>query len=303
MPTENRSSNTEMVSVKRQLVEQAMQACFEAGFGIPHDALRDVLAQPAPQPHPDPIAWMVGTAIWWTKEEAERDAAASGKTITPFGPMFDTVEVERLKQELLAARAQGRAEVVEMIAQLDAETGLDEFIGSHQIGCSGEWGSHWKEEVLREHFDVDPAAAGELELARHSSYEIMLLEEERDTLRAQLVEAHALLRDLDDAWNSHDGKERFGKLMQKVESLYASAEPSAPIAWHVGGNGYNRICFEEPTDLPGHPCIQAIHDQRQLIELLKRYDLRDEDAPPDERAHGIPGTSFQRLNALANQGE
>lgn len=86
-------------------------------------------------------------------------------------------------------------------------------------------------------------------------------------------------------------------------ALSASAEPSAPIAWHVGGNGYDRICFEKPDDLPGRPCIQAIHDQRQLIDLLKRYDLRDEDVPPDERGHGIPGTSFQRLNALANEGE
>ena len=86
-------------------------------------------------------------------------------------------------------------------------------------------------------------------------------------------------------------------------ALSASAEPSAPIAWHVGGNGYDRICFEKPDDLPGRPCIQAIHDQRQLIDLLKRYDLRHEDVPPDERGHGIPGTSFQRLNALANEGE
>ncbi len=100
MPTENRSSNTEMVSVKRELVEQAMQACFEAGFGIPHDALRDVLAQSAPQPHPDPVAWMVGTAIWWTKEEAERDAVATGKPIIPFGPMIDTGEVDRLRAAL-----------------------------------------------------------------------------------------------------------------------------------------------------------------------------------------------------------
>lgn len=30
-----------------------------------------------------------------------------------------------------------------------------------------------------------------------------------------------LLRDLDDAWNSHDGRERFGKLMNKVEALLA----------------------------------------------------------------------------------
>ena len=94
MPTENRSSNTEMVIVKRQLVEQAMQACFEAGFGIPHDALRDVLAQTAPQPHPEPIAWMVGTAFWWAKEEAERDAAATGL------PMAYSAEVERLRAAL-----------------------------------------------------------------------------------------------------------------------------------------------------------------------------------------------------------
>lgn len=55
---------------------------------------------PAPQPHPEPIAWMVGTAFWWTKEEAERDAAATGKTITPFGPMIDTGEVDRLRAAL-----------------------------------------------------------------------------------------------------------------------------------------------------------------------------------------------------------
>ncbi|WP_313644876.1 hypothetical protein, partial [Pseudomonas sp.] len=121
---------------------------------------------------------------------------------------------------------------------------------------------------------------------------------ECETLRAQLAERDALLRECQPCLE----KAGYGT-WQIDEMLSASAEPSAPIAWHVGGNGYNRICFEEPTDLPGHPCIQAIHDQRQLIELLKRYDLRDEDAPPDERAHGIPGTSFQRLNALANQGE
>ncbi|GLO03356.1 hypothetical protein PPUJ13061_32540 [Pseudomonas putida] len=57
-------------------------------------------AQPAPQPHPEPIAWMVGTAIWWTKEEAERDAAETGKPIIPFGPMIDTGEVDRLRAAL-----------------------------------------------------------------------------------------------------------------------------------------------------------------------------------------------------------
>ncbi|MCE5976675.1 hypothetical protein LVS58_07020 [Pseudomonas sp. JR33AA] len=69
-------------------------------------------AAPAPQPHPEPIAWMVGTAFWWTKEEAERDAAASGKTITPFGPMFDTVEVERLRAEVKRANQDKTAAVM-----------------------------------------------------------------------------------------------------------------------------------------------------------------------------------------------
>ncbi|MCE0912613.1 MULTISPECIES: hypothetical protein [Pseudomonas] len=55
---------------------------------------------PAPQTHPEPIAWMVGTAIWWTKEEAERDAVATGKPIIPFGPMIDTGEVDRLRAAL-----------------------------------------------------------------------------------------------------------------------------------------------------------------------------------------------------------
>ena len=47
-------------------------------------------------PHPEPIAWMVGTAFWWTKEEAERDAAATGLPMVGMGPMTDAGAVERL---------------------------------------------------------------------------------------------------------------------------------------------------------------------------------------------------------------
>ena len=47
------------------------------------------LAQPTSQPHPEPIAWMVGTAFWWTKEEAERDAAEVGQAVVGLGPMTD----------------------------------------------------------------------------------------------------------------------------------------------------------------------------------------------------------------------
>ncbi|WP_240495527.1 hypothetical protein [Pseudomonas putida] len=43
----------------------AMAAIDAAQCTAPDIALSDLL--PAPQPQPEPIAWMVGTAIWWTK--------------------------------------------------------------------------------------------------------------------------------------------------------------------------------------------------------------------------------------------
>jgi hypothetical protein len=43
---------------------------------------------------------MVGTAFWWTKEEAERDAVAMGLPIVGLGPMANTDEVERLRAAL-----------------------------------------------------------------------------------------------------------------------------------------------------------------------------------------------------------
>ena len=40
-------TNKPMLSVPRELIEQAMLACFEAGFGITHDKLRALLDKPA----------------------------------------------------------------------------------------------------------------------------------------------------------------------------------------------------------------------------------------------------------------
>ncbi|RCL28578.1 hypothetical protein C6A77_05650 [Pseudomonas sp. AFG_SD02_1510_Pfu_092] len=53
-----------------------------------NDCRRQLPSHPG-QPHPDPIAWMVGTAFWWTKEEAERDAAEVGQTVVGLGPMTE----------------------------------------------------------------------------------------------------------------------------------------------------------------------------------------------------------------------
>lgn len=63
------------------------------------DSWHHLEAEPAPQRHPGPIAWMVGTAFWWTKEEAERDAKATGLPIVGLGPMIDTAEVARIRGE------------------------------------------------------------------------------------------------------------------------------------------------------------------------------------------------------------
>ncbi|WP_259369729.1 hypothetical protein [Pseudomonas juntendi] len=62
--------------------------------------VQSILSTPAPQPHPYPIAWMVGTAIWWTKEEAERDAAEMNIPVIGLGPMTDTGEVQRMREAL-----------------------------------------------------------------------------------------------------------------------------------------------------------------------------------------------------------
>lgn len=43
---------------------------------------------------------MVGTAIWWTKEEAERDAAEMNIPVIGLGPMTDTGEVQRMREAL-----------------------------------------------------------------------------------------------------------------------------------------------------------------------------------------------------------
>ncbi len=107
MPTENRSSNTDPRDVFIRLNplglgEEELRK-DSTGFEDPrtHSDYLLFLAgyretHPEPQPHPEPIAWMVGTAFWWTKEEAERDAAETGLPIVGLGPMTNTSDVERL---------------------------------------------------------------------------------------------------------------------------------------------------------------------------------------------------------------
>ncbi|HBM63303.1 MAG TPA: hypothetical protein DD418_05485 [Pseudomonas sp.] len=235
MPTENRSSNTEMVSVppyigleplvgryypaqcrrcgwvgsSEELTEDDAQCTRDVGDRLclgdcdeleRHDLLNIIqaMAQTAPQPHPEPIAWMVGTAFWWTKEEAERDAAATGMPMIPVGPMTGAGDIG-LAREMLR-RALRREDKWAFL-------------------CSGR--------------------------------------------NKQIAELRA-------------------KLAELPEMLISAIERE------------QERCSQEDYLMDSDDCIKVI-----------REALADSGVPvpPDQPYQGIPGTSFQRLNALANQGE
>ncbi|RRW58558.1 hypothetical protein EGJ51_19675 [Pseudomonas fulva] len=77
----------------------SMRARQDLEFSARYKAAISQCTQPAPQPHPEPIAWMVGTAFWWTKEEAERDAAETGLPIDGLGPMACAAPADQHQSE------------------------------------------------------------------------------------------------------------------------------------------------------------------------------------------------------------
>lgn len=104
MPTENRSSNNELSKIVTEALvgmvsgvtgmkppaDEPLPGFIQAPIDRAVTRISGLLAQSTPQPRPEPIAWMVGTAFWWTKEEAERDAAETGLTMTPVGPITES---------------------------------------------------------------------------------------------------------------------------------------------------------------------------------------------------------------------
>ena len=243
MPTENRPSNTEMVSVppyigleplvgryypaqcrrcgwvgsSEELTEDDAQCTRDVGDRLclgdcdeleRHDLLNIIQAMATPQPHPEPIAWMVGTAIWWTKEEAERDAAATGLPIVGLGPMTCAAPAEQHHGDAIGTLVRDYNERIVFTPIGDPHIIDDMKVYAHADPGEAERLRgiiRMHEKTVREQTD-------------HLAY-----------MRAQLAERDALLHSLDCAWNSHDGKERFGKLMRKVETLAASAEPCAAV--------------------------------------------------------------------------
>ena len=166
MPTENRSNNADgwiacddglhLIQMDKNLSHYGWVfrkvdggLAYSVREATPHEMahaqarqhLRIGVAQiagqaPAPQPHPEPIAWMVGTAIWWTKEEAERDAAATGLPIVGLGPMTDRTATELAESETMAAIAE-LAEC-EAMADMVAEREWAEHVGTGDVSSKVE---------------------------------------------------------------------------------------------------------------------------------------------------------------------
>ncbi|MFK3770019.1 hypothetical protein [Pseudomonas putida] len=204
MPTENRSSNTELSKIVTEALVgmvsgvtgmkpppgEPLPGFIQAPIDRAVTRISGFVAQPAPQPHPEPIAWMVGTAIWCTKEEAERDAAATGLPIVGLGPMSCAAPAEQHQGEPVAwlySRPEGQ---VEPVVTLNKASAADR--GS------------WDEAPLYTH-----AHSGEVERIEDERAEQWRLrrdaEADRDTkaaviaeLRTQLTERDALLREADE---------------------------------------------------------------------------------------------------------
>ncbi|EPM0507155.1 hypothetical protein R4370_001316 [Pseudomonas putida] len=208
MPTENRSSNTEMVSVPRKLLEiirsfhWTQQDSTDLARAKARAELIDLLAKPAEQHQGEPVAYAVFTdngniRIWSTNcaAVAIKVMREEGKQVVPLyanSAPSATAEVERLREELDA----------------------------YEHGSSVE-------------------------------------AEEADSLRKQLAEAHALLREvLVGLWPSTP-------LAIKINAaLSASAEPSAPVE------------IDERADFERHVILTT---GRPIDSELKRHPVRHDE--------------------------
>ncbi|MEE6442787.1 MULTISPECIES: hypothetical protein [Pseudomonas] len=178
------------------------------------DSWHHLAGEAAPQ-HPEPIAWMVGTALWWNKEEAERDAAATGKAITPFGPMTGTYTPVEQHQGEPVAWMYTRPEV-EWPAFYDKRKDA----------------AGWEETPLYTH--ADPGEVERIENERAEQWRLRRdAEADRDTkaaviaeLRAQLAERDVLLREA--ACHATRMEPMSASCLNRIDAvLDASAEPNA----------------------------------------------------------------------------
>jgi hypothetical protein len=93
--------------------------------------------------------------------------------------------------DIMEARAQGRAEALAIILQLDAETGLDECTYGYSVGETGDYGSSWDEEKLRSLLRADDAAWSLIQEAEDEYWHNLGLREEAESVNTQARESRA----------------------------------------------------------------------------------------------------------------
>lgn len=205
MPTENRSSNTreQLDALWRDIQDSALRSEHP-----PH--IRFAAALLAPQPHPEPIAWMVGTAIWWTKEEAERDAAETELPIVGLGPLYSG----QVQGEPVAWRYR------------HAKPGMSWFF-TESPDASGCLVDGFEYEVSPLYVRADPGEVERLREGIAKHWKVVCDQRaEIESLRGQLakvVRSGALTAPEHEA------------LEAECCALSASAEPSAPIELETSG--------------------------------------------------------------------
>ncbi len=228
MPTENRSSNTELISQAAAAIEDLLAngtgaIAAAAWASLPTD-LRKLTAQPSPQPHPEPIAWMVGTAFWWTKEEAERDAAETGLPIVGLGPMTDTGAIDQLSQ-IIRDLNDERDEIGAEAGRLRAKLAELEALHGGELGLPKEG---WPEYHKRKMETLRGLTAG--------YYQRKLAE--RDTLIDEVLKAFQLNADGNGSCHN-PGLSFIRPWAERVAALSASAEPRATTPQTINGHKLN----------------------------------------------------------------
>jgi hypothetical protein len=257
MPTENRSSTTDkstelsacpFCGQQDAFVEQLdsdasvvicqgrideYSACLARGpVGVQQDecenqpghdqAVKEWNNRAAEKPHPEPIAWMVGTAIWWVKEEAERDAAATGLPVVPVGPMFDTGEVERQKSRA-DTNALNHRHAKNAIGDIKAYVERLVAASNGQPSVATGYLSDIVTFIV-ERTKVDPTETSDINALR-----LELQESRRNEFNAcaQLAERDALLTDIEKRHWSGVDFDLPADLVTRIKAISVSAEPEA----------------------------------------------------------------------------
>lgn len=174
--------------------------------------------KPAEQHQASPVVWMVGSAIHWTNEDAERDAAVVGLPVVALGPMAGKPPV-----------VQRQGEPVAVVDESDDGLFID-FI-------YGENGNPLRRgDKLYTH--PAPADAGEVERLRSECRDLRLQLRGAAHLADRLRKSSLGLR-----------RQALAELIGYLSSYSASAEPSAPVerderaaydAWRHSESGYVR---------------------------------------------------------------